>query len=70
LRPLARSNWQLARISVTALKWRERKTVTPSAPDPPCSNSTGSRTFYSDQTMVIHEHYGPEPVTLDDPETK
>jgi hypothetical protein len=33
-------------------------------------NSTGSRTFYSDQTMVIHEHYGPEPATMDDPETK
>jgi uncharacterized surface anchored protein len=33
-------------------------------------NSTGSRTFYSDQSMVVHEHYGPEPATLQDPELK
>jgi type IV pilus assembly protein PilA len=33
-------------------------------------NSSGSRTFYSDQTMVIHEHYGPEPATVQDPELK
>jgi hypothetical protein len=37
---------------------------------PAAFNSTGSRTFYSDQTMVIHEHYGPEPATAQDPETK
>jgi prepilin-type N-terminal cleavage/methylation domain-containing protein len=30
----------------------------------------GSRTFYSDQSMVVHEHYGPEPATLQDPEMK
>jgi hypothetical protein len=30
----------------------------------------GSRTFYSDQTMVVHEHYGPEPATPRDPESK
>jgi len=29
-----------------------------------------SRTFYSDQTMVVHEHYGPEPATAQDPESK
>jgi hypothetical protein len=33
-------------------------------------NRTGSRTFYSDQTMVVHEHYGPEPATARDPESK
>jgi hypothetical protein len=33
-------------------------------------NRTGSRTFYSDQTMVIHEHYGPEPATAQDLESK
>jgi len=33
-------------------------------------NSDGGRTFYSDQTMVVHEHYGPEPATLQDPESK
>jgi prepilin-type N-terminal cleavage/methylation domain-containing protein len=26
-------------------------------------NSSGSRTFYSDQTMAIRENYGPEPAT-------
>jgi hypothetical protein len=30
----------------------------------------GSRTFYSDQTMVVHEHFGPEQATLQDPELK
>ena len=30
----------------------------------------GSRTFYSDQTMVVHEHYGPGPATAQDPELK
>jgi len=25
--------------------------------------SSGTRTFYSDQTMVVHENYGPEPAT-------
>jgi type IV pilus assembly protein PilA len=30
----------------------------------------GSRTFYSDQTMVVREHYGPEPATPRDPESK
>ena len=29
-----------------------------------------SRTFYSDQTMVVHEHRGPEPATPRDPESK
>jgi type IV pilus assembly protein PilA len=33
-------------------------------------NTSGSRTFYSDQTMVIHEHSGPEPATPQDPEMK
>jgi len=32
--------------------------------------SDGSRTFYSDQTMTVHEHYGPEPATAQDPEGK
>jgi hypothetical protein len=33
-------------------------------------NSTGSRTFYSDQSRVIHERYGPEPATIKDPALK
>jgi hypothetical protein len=30
-------------------------------------NSTGSRSFYSDQTIVIHEHRGPAAATAADP---
>jgi len=30
---------------------------------PVAFNSSGSRTFFSDQSMVIHENYGPEPAT-------
>ncbi|HWQ56072.1 MAG TPA: prepilin-type N-terminal cleavage/methylation domain-containing protein [Bryobacteraceae bacterium] len=30
---------------------------------PTVYNSTGSRTFYSDQTLVIRENYGQEPAT-------
>jgi type IV pilus assembly protein PilA len=26
----------------------------------------GTRTFFSDQTMTVHEHYGPEPATVED----
>jgi len=29
--------------------------------------TSGTRTFYSDQTMAVHEHYGPEAATLQDP---
>ena len=28
--------------------------------------TSGNRTFYSDQTMAVHEHYGPEAATLQD----
>ena len=37
---------------------------------PVAFNSSGSRTFYSDQTMVIHQNYGQEPATLNSPELK
>ncbi len=37
---------------------------------PETFNSSGSRTFFSDQSMVVHEHYGPEAATLQDPESK
>ncbi|MBM3776027.1 MAG: prepilin-type N-terminal cleavage/methylation domain-containing protein [Acidobacteria bacterium] len=37
---------------------------------PMAFNSTGSRTFYSDHTLVIREHYGPEPATANDKEIK
>lgn len=30
---------------------------------PSAFRSTGSRTFYSDQSLVIRENYGPEPAT-------
>jgi type IV pilus assembly protein PilA len=29
--------------------------------------TSGSRTFFSDQTMAVHQHFGPEPATLQDP---
>src|SRR5215471_1500919 len=32
--------------------------------NPEVYNSSGSRSFYSDQTFVIHENYGPEPATV------
>ncbi len=37
---------------------------------PVAFNSSGSRTFYSDQTMVIHQNYRQEPATLNSPELK
>jgi type IV pilus assembly protein PilA len=33
-------------------------------------NSTGSRTFFSDQTMQIRQNYGQEPATLQSPELR
>jgi prepilin-type N-terminal cleavage/methylation domain-containing protein len=30
---------------------------------PSAYNSTGSRTFYSDQSLTVRENYGPEPAT-------
>jgi type IV pilus assembly protein PilA len=35
---------------------------------PEVYGSSGSRTFYSDQTMVIRENYGPEPATANSKE--
>ena len=37
---------------------------------PDSFGNSGSRTFFSDQSMVVHEHYGPEPATAQDPEMK
>ena len=37
---------------------------------PVAYNSTGSRTFYSDQTMQIRQNYGPEPATAQSPELR
>jgi prepilin-type N-terminal cleavage/methylation domain-containing protein len=37
---------------------------------PDVYNTSGSRTFYSDQTMTVHQHYGPEPATAQDPESQ
>jgi prepilin-type N-terminal cleavage/methylation domain-containing protein len=37
---------------------------------PVAYNSSGSRTFYSDQSMVVHQNYGPEPATANSPELK
>jgi hypothetical protein len=34
---------------------------------PNAFNTTGSRSFYSDQAMVIHEHHGPDMATAGDP---
>ena len=33
-------------------------------------NTSGSRTFYSDQTLVIRNNFGPEPATASSPEIK
>jgi type II secretory pathway pseudopilin PulG len=33
-------------------------------------NASGSRTFTSDEAMVIHEHYGPEAATASDPKVQ
>jgi prepilin-type N-terminal cleavage/methylation domain-containing protein len=38
--------------------------------NPVAYNSSGSRTFFSDQSMVIHQNYGPEPATANSPEMK
>jgi type IV pilus assembly protein PilA len=32
--------------------------------------TSGSRTFYSDQTMVIHQNFSAEPATISSPEMK
>ena len=37
---------------------------------PVAFNSSGSRTFFSDQSMVIHQNYGPEAATANSPEQK
>ena len=37
---------------------------------PESYNNSGSRTFYSDQTMVIRQNYGQEPATINSPEMK
>jgi type IV pilus assembly protein PilA len=37
---------------------------------PAAYNSTGSRSFYSDQTMQIRQNYGAEPATPQSPELK
>jgi type IV pilus assembly protein PilA len=37
---------------------------------PKSFNSTGRRTFYSDQTMTIHQNWGQEPATAQSPELK
>ena len=37
---------------------------------PESFGNSGSRTFYSDQTMVIRQNYGQEPATVNSPEMK
>ena len=37
---------------------------------PEAFGNSGSRTFYSDQTMVIRQNYGQEPATINSPELK
>lgn len=37
---------------------------------PKTFNSTGRRTFFSDQTMAIHQNWGAEPATAQSPEIK
>lgn len=38
--------------------------------NPVAYNNTGTRTFYSDQTLVIRQNYGAEPATATSPEIK
>jgi type IV pilus assembly protein PilA len=38
--------------------------------DPQEYGKSGSRTFYSHQTMVIRQNHGPEPATINSPELK
>ena len=38
--------------------------------NPVTYNSSGSKSFYSDHTMVIRENYGPEPATVNSKEMK
>ena len=38
--------------------------------NPEAFNSTGRRTFFSDQTQVIHQNWGQEPATANSPEFK
>ena len=38
--------------------------------NPVSYGSSGSRSFFSDQTMVIHENYGPEPATAQSKELR
>jgi prepilin-type N-terminal cleavage/methylation domain-containing protein len=38
--------------------------------NPETYGSSGSRAFYSDQTMVIRENYGPEPATVNSKELR
>jgi type IV pilus assembly protein PilA len=37
---------------------------------PTAYNNTGRRSFYSDQTMVLRENWGPEPASANSPEIK
>ena len=38
--------------------------------DPETYNSTGRRSFYSDESMVVRQNWGPEPATVQSPELK
>jgi type IV pilus assembly protein PilA len=38
--------------------------------NPVSYGTSGSKTFYSDQTMVIRQNFGPEPATANSPEMK
>ena len=38
--------------------------------NPVAFNNSGSRTFYSDQSMVVRQNYGPEPATPNSTEMK
>ena len=38
--------------------------------NPDAFGTTGTRTFYSDQSLTIHNHYGQEPASATDPEVR
>ena len=38
--------------------------------EPTQYGTTGTRTFFSDQSLQIHQHYGPKPASASDPLVK
>jgi hypothetical protein len=50
--------------------WVLRPAAPPHRASPIDPGSDGTRTFFSDQSMVIHQNLGPEPAALSNPELR